>query len=100
MEVSVFSVAVIKLDERFQQMQFTLDERLHVLKLFEYATMIQMEIDDELPVVVLKSFKNMSHGLATFIVNTRNSEPFSNFSLPDERFVYRTLAKVYKQNAK
>lgn len=98
MEVSVFSLAIIKLDERFQQMQFDMEERLHILKLFEYATMIELEEDDELPMVVLRGFKEMSKGIATFIVNTRNSEPFSALALPMERFVYRTLARIYKQN--
>ena len=98
MDVSVFSLAIIKLDERFTQMQFNMQQRLHMLKLFEYATMIELEADDELPTVVLRGFKEMSKGTATFIVNTRNSEPFSALALPTERFVYRTLAKIYRQN--
>lgn len=92
---SLFAVAICKLDEatkRFQE-----EERVDdIIRMLEIATTIEAEDEDELPNVALRMFKNLSKEDARFIVDLRNSKPFSNFSLKDEKFVYKTFRKLFR----
>lgn len=98
MKASIFAVCICKLDEFFQDSwNADLPSPDSFLKLLEYATMIEAEDDDELPPIVMRGFNSMSKETARRIVVIRNSELFSSLSLSEERFVYRTLRKVYNQ---
>lgn len=98
MSPAVFSVCVIKLDEFFQSDDWcSEDSKESFLKLLEYATMIDSEDEDELPAVVLKGMKDLPKRFWQYIVAFRNSEPFVNLTFVQERFVYRTLRKIYAQ---
>lgn len=98
MSPAVFSVCIIKLDEFFQSDDWNSDDsKESFLKLLEYATMIDSEDEDELPAVVLKGMKDLPKRFWHYIVSFRNSEPFVNLSFVQERFVYRTLRKIYAQ---
>lgn len=99
----VFAICINKLHEEFCKDDFAL---LHgdfitgpkrYLKLLEYATMFESEDAADLPPVIVRGFKSLSHEDAAWIVKIRNSEPFSILSLRDERFVYKTLRAVYAQ---
>lgn len=99
MSPSIFALAICKLDEVFADSHIfvlqDLQEKQSFLKLLEYATIIESEDDDELPAVVLKGFKELKKTIAQAIVAIRNSKPFSDLSLSQERFVYKTLRKIY-----
>lgn len=98
MNPSVFSLCIIKLDEFFKSDKWSVDDDMNFfLKLLEYATMIDSEDDDELPQVVLKGMKELPKRFWEYIVSFRNSEPFVNLTFAQERFVYRTLRKIYAQ---
>lgn len=98
MKPSVFSVCIIKLDEFFNSEKWSPEDDINsFLKLLEYATMIDSEDDEELPQVVLKGMKELPKRFWEYIVSFRNSEPFVNLSFTQERFVYRTLRKIYAQ---
>lgn len=98
MKPSIFALAVCKLDEYLARPEFQDDQKTlnGFLKLLEYATMIEAEDEDELPVVVLRGFQEMPKATAKMIVEIRNSKPFSDLSLIQERFVYRMLRKIYQ----
>lgn len=98
MKASIFAVCICKLDELFQSnWNDDLPSPDSFLKLLEYATMIEAEDDDELPPIVMRGFNSMSKEAARCIVDIRNSSIFSSLSLSEERFVYRTLRKIYNQ---
>lgn len=103
MSPAVFSLCIMKLHEEFCKDDCAI---LHgdfisgpdrLLKLLEYATMFESEDAADLPPVVVRGFKSLSHELAAWIVKIRNSQPFSSLSLREERFVYKTLRAVYAQ---
>lgn len=98
MSPAVFSVCIIKLDDFFQSNNWSIeDSKESFLKLLEYATMIDSEDEDELPAVVLKGMKDLPKRFWHYIVAFRNAEPFVNLTFVQERFVYRTLRKIYAQ---
>lgn len=92
---SLFALAVCKLDEATKRYQD--EERVdEILRMLEIATTIEAEHEDELSNVALRMFKNLSKEDARFIVELRNSKPFSNFPLKDEKFVYKIFRKLFK----
>ena len=103
MSPAVFALCINKLHEEFCKDDYALlhgdiftgPERL--LKLLEYATVFESEDAADLPPVVVRGFKSLSHEIAAWIVKIRNSDPFSSLSLKEERFVYKTLRAVYAQ---
>lgn len=103
MSPAVFALCITKLHEEFCKDDYAL---LHgdfiagpdrLLKLLEYATMFESEDAADLPPVVVRGFKSLSHELAAWIVKIRNSQPFSSLSLREERFIYKTLRAIYAQ---
>ena len=103
MSPTIFSVCITKLHEEFCKDDYKLlngdflEGPSRLLKLLEYATMFESEDASDLPPVVVRGFKSLSHELASWIVKIRNSEPFCNLSLREERFVYKTLRAIYAQ---
>lgn len=98
LEVSIVTLAFVKLEEALHASFH--DERLEGLPLIhhvrdlELATTIEAE-DGELQPAVYRRFKSMSHKDAKFIVQVRNSLPFSSFSLEEERLVYKCFRKLF-----
>ena len=90
------SFAFTFLDRQFDDQEFSEEERIEFLKLMQFAVMIEQETDDEIPPVVLRGFKTLSKECQRLIVEIRNSEFMSRFSLKDELFVYRMLSKIYR----
>lgn len=103
MSPTIFSVCILKLHEEFSKDDYALlqgdfiEGPKRLLKLLEYATMIESEDALDLPGVVIRGFKNLSKSTAQWIVRVRNSDPFSSLSLKEERFVYKTLRAIYAQ---
>ena len=95
MNPCIVAKCFVALDEFFHRSLITI-EKEDFLKLLEYASMIELGDDDELPPVVLRRFKSMNKEDAKAIVTLRNSETFSSLSLIQERQVYRMLRKIYE----
>lgn len=101
MNPTIFSACILKLHEEFSKDNFALlngdfvDGPKSLLKLLEYATMIESEDALDLPGVVIRGFKNLPKKTAQWIVSIRNSKLFSSLSLQEERFVYKTLRAIY-----
>lgn len=96
MNVSIYTLCVIKLNEEFERMSLEEDERVDLLKLLVYCTMIEAEDDDEVPPIMLRRLNCASKDRQRWIINLRNSKPFSDLDLKIERFVYKSLIKVYQ----
>lgn len=101
MSPTVFALCITKLHEEFCKNDYALLHGDHItgperlLKLLEYATMFESEDAADLPPVVVRGFKSLSHAIAAWIVTIRNSQLFSSLSLQEERFVYKTLRAIY-----
>lgn len=101
MNPTIFSTCILKLHEEFCKDDYALLEGdfiegpKRLLKLLEYATMIESEDALDLPGVVIRGFKNLPKSTAQWIVKVRNSELFSSLTLQEERFIYKTLRAIY-----
>lgn len=98
MDVSVVTLAFIKLEEALQASfhEDRIEGRplIHHVRDLELATTIEAE-DGELQPAVYRRFKSMSKVDAQFIVQVRNSLPFSSFNLEEERLVYKCFRKLF-----
>lgn len=97
MDVARFCACLIKVDQTLQKFTEDEEERLILLKMLVFATMIEAEDDDEIPPVHIRGFNALSHDQHKMIIDLRNSQLLSSLSLLTEKFVYKTLIKVYKQ---
>ncbi len=91
----IASQCFLALDVFFKDNLLTI-QKADFLKLLEYASIIELGDDDELPPVVVRRFKAADKEVARAIVKLRNSEEFSSLSLIQERQIYRILRKIYE----
>lgn len=97
MSPSTAALIFVKLEEALQK-HFPEDWRNEVplsfhIRDLELATTIEAE-DGERQPSVYRRFKSLSKEDARFIIDVRNSKPFSDLSLEEERLVYRCFRQL------